>query len=211
MASINELKGLISAKKGVARSNVFKVELPSLPGASMEEVNLLCRDVQLPGRQMLSHDRMVGIKKETVIYGFEKTDVTMSFLVLNDYGIKKYFDAWQKLAVDFETYEIGYFNEYTRNIKIQQLRKGYNPPIYSTPANLPKLPIDVKYDLSNPVPFLATGQVNTSFVSKEDVIYQCELIDAFPTTITPIQLNNDMDGLVELNVSFSYTNWTSGS
>ena len=38
-------------------------------------------------------------------------------------------------------------------------------------------------------------------------VYSVELIDAFPTTVGGVNLNNDPDGLIELAVSFSYTNW----
>jgi hypothetical protein len=38
-------------------------------------------------------------------------------------------------------------------------------------------------------------------------VYSVELIDAFPTTINSINFSNDLDGLVEVNVGFAYTNW----
>ena len=38
-------------------------------------------------------------------------------------------------------------------------------------------------------------------------VYSIRAIDAFPTTITDVQLSNEMDGLVELSVTFAYTNW----
>ena len=41
------------------------------------------------------------------------------------------------------------------------------------------------------------------------VVYRCKLIDAFPTTVNAIQLNNELDGVTELNIQLSYTNWTS--
>ena len=38
-------------------------------------------------------------------------------------------------------------------------------------------------------------------------IYSVELLDAFPTTINSIELSNEADGLVEMSVQFSFTNW----
>lgn len=208
MANIDQFKSLISSKQGVARPNVFKVELPSIPGASSSDVNLLCRDVQLPGRQITTFDRQIGLKTEKVAYGFVKDDVSMSFLVLNDYGIKNYFEQWQKLAFDPETYEIGYFNEYVKQIKIYQLKKGFSVPVYSTPLGLPRLPTILQNRLPSLGPFdLAQGQFDLDFITGEDIVYECTLIDAFPTTMNSIQLNNELDGLVELSVTFSYTNW----
>lgn len=208
MANIDQFKSLVSAKQGLARPNVFKVELPSIPGATTTDVNLLCRDVQLPGRQITTYDRQIGMKVEKVAYGYVKDDVSMTFLVLNDYGIKNYFEQWQRLAVDPETYEIGYFNEYVKQVKIYQLKKGFSVPVYSTPLGLPRLPTILQNRLPSIGPFdFAQGQFDLDFITGEDIVYECTLIDAFPTTMNAIQLNNELDGLVELNVTFSYTNW----
>ena len=38
-------------------------------------------------------------------------------------------------------------------------------------------------------------------------IYSVDLLDAFPTSLSAIELTNDPDGLVEMTVQFSYTNW----
>lgn len=208
MANIDQFKSLVSSKQGVARPNVFKVELPSIPGASSTDVNLLCRDVQLPGRQILTFDKQIGLKTEKVAYGYGKDDVSMTFLVLNDYGIKNYFETWQRLAVDVETYEIGYFNEYVKQVKIYQLKKGFSVPVYSTPLGLPRLPTILQNRLPSIGPFdFAQGQFDLDFITSEDIVYECTLVDAFPTTMNAIQLNNELDGLVELNIGFSYTNW----
>ena len=44
---------------------------------------------------------------------------------------------------------------------------------------------------------------------QESPIYQCTLIEAYPTTMNAIQLNNEANGLVELNVQLSYDRWIS--
>jgi hypothetical protein len=191
MASIEQLKSLISSKGGVARPNVFRVFLPSIPGASSSEVNLLCKDVQLPGRQVLTNERQIGMKLEKMPYGYAITDLSMTFHVLNDYGIRQYFEAWQNLAVDQESYEVGYQSDYSFDITIQQLKKGFSMPIYSTPLGLPQ------------------GQLDLDYVTSDHVIYSCTLIDAFPTSLNAIALGNDQEGIAELNVQLSYTNWKS--
>ena len=37
--------------------------------------------------------------------------------------------------------------------------------------------------------------------------YSVELLDAFPVGTSAIELNNELDGLVQLTVTFAYTNW----
>ena len=212
MSSIDQLKSLASQKGGFARPNVFRVFLPSLPGAGSREINLLCKEVNLPGRQILTRERTIGLTTRRMAYGFAQEDVSMTFLCLNDYGIKKYFDVWQNLCVNQSTKEIQYKNEYAFDVKIEQLRKGMSLPVYKTALNIPTLPTS----LQNRLPSiqlggfsldLAQGELGFDFVTGKDITYSLTLLDAFPTTVNAIQLNNDLDGLVELNIQLTYTNW----
>lgn len=190
MDTIDQFKSLISAKGGVARANVFRVRLPSLPGvASSRDISLLCKDVQLPGRQILTNERRIGLQFEKVAYGYAIQDINMTFHVMNDYGIKRYFETWQDLAVNQTSLEVGYYNDYTFQIVIDQLKKGVTLPTYSFGNFL---------DLFTP---------RTVTVANDQIIYSCQLANAFPTTMNAIQLNNDQDGIVELNVQLSYKNW----
>jgi len=67
--TIDQFKSLVSAKGGIARPNLFRIKFPSLPGATAEEVNILCKDVQLPGRQIMTNPRQIGIETEKIPYG----------------------------------------------------------------------------------------------------------------------------------------------
>lgn len=213
MASIDQFKSLVSRKGGLARANIFRVKLPSIPGATSEEVNLLCKDVQLPGRQIMTNDRQIGMRLEKIPYSYAVTEVSMTFHVMNDYGIKQYFEQWQNLAVDQNTFEVGYQKGqggYAFDVVIEQLKKGMSLPIYSTPLGLPRLPTIIQNRLPKIGPFdLAQGQLDLDYVTSDQIAYSCTLQDAFPTSINAIQLNNELDGLVEVNIQMSYTNWKS--
>lgn len=187
--SIDQLKSLISEKGGLARANVFRVELPTLPGVTSSNLNLLCKDVVLPGRQILSRERQIGIPIEKIAYGYAVDDVPMTFHVLNDYGVKQYFEYWQNLAVNQNSYEIGYKDDYAKPVKIQQLRKGIAFPGFNRTIGIFEIDVD--------------------FVSSADVVYECILDDAYPTTMNALQLNNELEGVLELNVQLSYRNWRS--
>jgi hypothetical protein len=212
MSSIDQLKALASQKGGMARPNVFRVFLPSMPGATAREINLLCKDVSLPGRQILTRERTIGLTRRKIAYGYAQEDVSMTFLCLNDYGIKKYFDVWQNRSVNQTTKEIQYTNDYTFPVKIEQLRKGMSLPVYKTALNIPTLPTSIQNRLPS-VQLggfnldLAQGEFSSDFITGDDVVYSVTLEDAFPTTMNAIQLNNEQDGLVELNIQLSYTNW----
>ncbi len=194
MAGIEDLKSRLVLKHGMAFANQFSVELPTtvgvasnnkLEGIDAKTANILCKSVNMPGKQILTAERQIGLYNEKVVNGFAVEDVNMTFYVLNDYGIRKYFDSWRKTMVQEGDREgtVGYKEDYVGSVKIHQLRK----PVFRTGFDIG--PISFDLDL-----FAAS-------------IYSVELLDAFPTTINSIELSNEADGLVEMSVQFSFTNW----
>jgi hypothetical protein len=211
MASIDDLKSVATSKLGFARANQFLVELPpvgsggfggltgflanllpsipNIPGIlntgnpSSREMNILCSNATLPGKQILTTDRRIGMEFQKVAYGYAVQEVSLTFYLMNDYGVKSYFDAWSDLVLNQDTGEVGYKQDYAKTVKIHQLRrarKGFSTNIGPLTANL---------------------EVGGG------TIYAVELIDAFPTTIGAVQLSNELDGLVQLQVDLSYTKW----
>lgn len=197
MASINEFKGVVNSKKGLARSNLYSVILPSLAGINTSDLNILCSNVNLPGRQLQTYDKNIGTKFEKVAYGSVTDDVAMTFYAMNDYGVRKYFDAWQRLAFDADSYQIGYKSNYTRQITINQLTKS----------------VSAKFDIlnfatiaGNPLNFFSQPIVN---VRPEQIIYSCSLFEAFPISTDAVPLTGELDGLVQITAAFSYSKWVS--
>ena len=184
MASIEELKSLISNSGGIAMANHFRVELPSINGMSTRDLDLSCKAVNVPGRQVMTNNRIIGAIDQKVAYNSASEDVSLSFHVMNDYKIRTYFESWQALAIDPNTHEIGYLNEYAKTVKIHQLKPGIGLPIYS----------DRIFDID--------------LISKEKIMYTCELYEAFPTTVTAIELSDASENAtVELIVQLSYRKW----
>ena len=216
--NIDDLKSLITAKRGVARSNVFAVALPPIAGLRSRELNLLCSRVNLPGRQIMTQERDIGLITQKVANNHAYDDVSLTFRCLNDYGIREYFEAWQDRCIDQNSLEVGYLNEYAFNIKIHQLARGFGAPTYQTPFGLPKLPTlanSLIDQFLGATPLGGTinalrGEIDLGFIGQNDVVYSCELIQAFPTSMGQIELADaNMDGIVELNVQLSYKNWRS--
>lgn len=184
MAGIEDLKSKIIMKNGMALAHQFAVSLPSLSGnMNGRDINVLCKSVDIPGKQMTTLDWNVGVYNEKVVNGFLMDDVTMSFYMLNDYGVKKYFDEWTKLMVDEERGNISYKDQYQKSVKIYQLAK---PQL--------RLGTDI-------------GPLSIDFDLLGNSIYSVELEDAFPTTMNAISLSNEADQLVEFSVQLSYTKW----
>ena len=107
----------------------------------------------------------------------------MTFYLMNDYGVKDYFDSWRSTVIDENGMSSNYKNEYSYTISIHQLRqplKGFSRQV-------------------GPIRFNA-GLGGGS-------VYSVELLEAFPVATSAIELNNELDGLVQLTVTFAYTNW----
>jgi hypothetical protein len=191
--SIEQLKNVIGSNDGVALGNLFRVILPAQEQA--KNLDLLCRSTNMPGRSILTNERLIGLTKQTVAYGYEKPNVTMTFLVLNNPFVRTFFEQWMNLVVDNKTYQLGYYSDYTRNINIQQLMKK------TTVEGLAQ-------KISNNKAEQATNAGNKSDINQEySVVYNCLLEDAYPVTMTGPSYSDQPDQLVEISVDFVYKNW----
>ena len=52
------------------------------------------------------------------------------------------------------------------------------------------------------------GEFDLDAITPDDVIYECKLLDAYPTSLTEISLSADTN-LLKVSVILSYTNWES--
>ena len=187
--SVDVLKSSISRAGGIARLNRFQVELPpDIPGIEVRdsrEYQVLCKTASIPGKGIATHDRTIMTQNEKIGYGYVVQEMAMTFYLLNDYGMRDYFDKWMNTIVDQDTFEVSYKTEYQRNVKIHQLF----------------FPIESRGRASNVIQEKITSNI------KNNKIYSIELIDAFPISINSIDFSNDPDVIGEVSVSMSYTKW----
>ena len=204
-SSVEELKALANTKLGFARPNRFLVTFPTSfggsggilgsvlgllniggGGASGRELNILCSNTTLPAKVTLTSERRIGMEFQKIAYGYAVDDVSMTFYLMNDYGVKEYFDAWRNSAIPEDggnAFTSNYKSSYDKSITIHQLRqplKGFSRQVGP-----------IRFGLG-----LGGGSV-----------YSVELLEAFPVATSAIELNNELDGLVQLTVTFAYTNW----
>tara|TARA_S200000501_G_scaffold236865_1_gene222046 strand:+ start:84 stop:743 length:660 start_codon:yes stop_codon:yes gene_type:complete len=203
--SVDAMKATLTSRRGIARPNRFVIELPSLGsgGEVVKAMNVLCRTCTMPGKQITTMDRRIGMEFEKIAYGYAVDDVSMTFLMSNDYLVKKYFDGWKNLIIDEDRQVAAYKKDYARPVKIHQLAEGISNANININLGVANNTVSVGLSLNSWLNSLA--QKNNINVSES--VYGVELIDAFPTTMNSIEFNNDADGMVEYTVQFSYTNW----
>jgi hypothetical protein len=93
------------------------------------DISILCESVNLPGRQITTIDYQAEKQSIKIPYSAINEDVTMSFILTNDYYMKKLFDDWQSAVFDMNRYRAGYKKDFTTDIVIQQLNQQ-NIPVY---------------------------------------------------------------------------------
>ena len=153
MLNIDNLKSVIGKKGGLALSNRFQVfftppkqslvnkDKGTLLGTlasgggignllnDPRDITLLCKTISIPGRTISTTDKTVGKQAMKIPYDYIDTDVSMTFLLTNDYFIRTMFDNWLSCIIDDDTYRVGYKKDYCTDIIIQQVNdRGI--PIY---------------------------------------------------------------------------------
>ena len=152
--SIDDMKSLISKKGGLARTNRFQV-IFTPPSVSLRNLNpevlvgslvsgsfkvknlindprdisLLCVSAQLPGRQITTADYIAEKQAVPQVQSIIDEDVTLKFILTNDYYMKIMFDNWVNSIVDLDKYRVGYKKDFAVDVVIQQLNDK-NIPVY---------------------------------------------------------------------------------
>jgi len=153
--NIDSMKSAINTHGGIARGNRYCVYIPH-PSKAMNsllrfdpatllnnlisgdgvnigdfirnpnDMFLLCQTCSIPGKRITTteatHDHNMSKKP----YSMMTDEVSMSFLLTNDYYIKKYFDMWQNMIIDSTSdhYKAMYKRDYCSDITIQQLSQS---------------------------------------------------------------------------------------
>ena len=153
--SIGDLKSSIATHGGAANENRFVVNfrppnqtlfnldlrniITSFASGTFKTKNLfndyrditiLCESCSLPGRQIMTLDYQLEKHAVKRPYSFFNDEVNFTFLLTNDYYMKKMFDKWSEQTMGFNNYRLNYLDDFAVNVTISQLNKK-NIPIYS--------------------------------------------------------------------------------
>jgi hypothetical protein len=193
--TVDEMKSLISNKGGLARTNLYFVQFPNLvKGVDPYDVGLLCSQVSVPNYNLLTVQRDIGVSRNNVVYGYGNPNVSMTFRVLNDHGVREYFKKWQDKALvktdDIEgRYENNYPDEYVRPVIITQLKPGVSYPA----LDLKLGPFDLDLDIG----------------TKFETTYRWKLNRAYPVGVTNETLSDASTNEVSaITVDLAYENFT---
>ena len=111
------------------------------------DITLMCRSVNIPGRQIQTIDFQAQKKMIKIPTGVINDEVNMSFLLTNDYYVKKMFENWMHNVFNVEKYFANYIDDFAVDVVIQQLDKN-DIPVYGVklmkafPITMESIPFD---------------------------------------------------------------------
>jgi hypothetical protein len=212
--SVEDLQAQISQSGGLAQKHQFMVQLPQLAGytADLVELSLFCTVASIPGRQIMSQDHAIGTVNRKIANGFATTDMTLTFLVANNHAIRDYFEYWQSLAHNPVTKTVGYFEDYTAPVTIKLIERGLRLSLIKKQLGFTdKIPSFIRNRLPKVGPIdLSQGELDLGASFKQKETYSVKLLECFPTTMVDQAVGNAEEGVMELSVQLSFTDYESG-
>ena len=109
-------------------TNLFtQTLLGQVGGGDTRDVSYQCHSIAFPGRNLTTttDENIYGPTRE-LVDGFTYGDITGKFYCHNDMREKKFFETWQRLAFNPQTFAMNYYDDYTGTIQIYQLDQRNN-------------------------------------------------------------------------------------
>jgi len=126
----NNLASAIASLRGkdsYAVPNRFEVMITApMPNyAEQRRVSLRCESVLLPGRNLntLTDGMPYGPTREIVDGVTYAEDITMTFVASAGLNERVFFEEWQKLAFNEETWNVGFYDEYVKTVEIYLMNR----------------------------------------------------------------------------------------
>ena len=110
------------AKPQGALSNIFaKVMQENTGEGTTRKTGLQCESISFPGRNIdTTEDTNIYGPVRQIAQGYSYADLTAVFRCSSDYREKLFFETWQRLAYNPQTWSMGYYDDYTGGIQIFQ-------------------------------------------------------------------------------------------
>ena len=132
---VDDFKSVFSS--GFAYPNRYKVIFPTAGiGGSAYDLDIMCDKATIPGRQISTEERFTTMKAQKMPYAFAHEDLSISFIIDNNWAAWDYLNDWQELVINgistLNEFEVNYQIEYAAEITVQQLdlQGGINKTIF---------------------------------------------------------------------------------
>ena len=111
-----------------ASQNLFsQILFEDIGGGITKDVAYQCHTIALPSRALTTvADETIYGPARNLVQGYVFGDVSASFYLHSDLREKKFFETWQRIAFNPQTFAMGYYDDYVGNVKIYTLDQQNN-------------------------------------------------------------------------------------
>jgi len=112
-------------------NNIFSKIMGEILGdGTVRATGLKCEGIELPGRTIdTTPDTNIYGPERNIATGYTFADITGTFQLSSDLKEKKYFETWQRLCYNPQTFAMGYYDDYIGSLDIhtmdEQNKKRY--------------------------------------------------------------------------------------
>ena len=147
--ALDEILGMGRSDKGIAKPSRYEVTLfpPSgqqgsrgqssnifskimgeiLGDGTVRATGLKCEGIELPGRTIdTTPDTNIYGPERNIATGYTFADITGTFQLSSDLSEKKYFETWQRLCYNPQTFAMGYYDDYIGSVDIHTMDEQNN-------------------------------------------------------------------------------------
>ena len=106
-----------------ALNNVFSKVMEEITGeGTTRKVGLQCETIEFPGRNLDTEpdSNIYGPTRE-IVQGYSYAEISGTFRCSSDLREKTFFETWQRLAYNPQTWSMGYYDNYSGGLQIYQL------------------------------------------------------------------------------------------
>ena len=109
-------------------SNIFSKNMGEILGdGTVRATGLRCEQIELPGRTIdTTPDTNIYGPERNIATGYTFADITATFQLSSDMKEKKYFETWQRLTYNPQTFAMGYYDDYIGSIDIHTMDEKNN-------------------------------------------------------------------------------------
>jgi hypothetical protein len=108
---------------GKSQTNIMPLSMAEMVGdGTARKTALRCQSFEFPGRNLdTTEDTNIYGPVRNIVSGYSYAETTAVFQCSSDMKEKRFFETWQRLAYNPQTWAVQYYNDYSGSIKIFQL------------------------------------------------------------------------------------------
>ena len=120
--SVEKIRTAAGAFAKGNRYNVVIIPPTELTGHSaLNRTQFLCEAISLPTKSLASTPQDIYGPPREIPYRETFTEAALSFILDDNFTVKRFFDKWQENIINVETGNVSYWNDFVATINITRL------------------------------------------------------------------------------------------